>query len=472
MEACRRKNSGETVYQHQSKLIKASVENVTIAKKTYKSFYKQITDNLTFMLDNLPDDEFKEIINDLHTENYLPDNFDNFLDCWCEFYFHKGRFPGSQELIMVPQAQIPPFIKVQKPLSSIDLYQNFKATDARALVSIQALAALNIHLGGDKTISKNALSEFLHNLSFQALSKETDDIYLNFNNVSELIIDILEGLAKKNNESIAVAKNLGKNLQDELDQTDFELEIPPELQTQNDLWKYAKQEKITPPPPPHFTSTPLKSKKEINKAYDDAKEEYLKTAITINKTDLDAAVENADDKNKKIVRDIIDPAPGIFVDDKLNLENQFKYKSNDIDKNLNLSRDLQDRLDNILLLMKGKEPPIEKTKLQKPIELIPNNPFLNYKKIDEEIETENIYTDDGYTDNYTKFPQVSTDDRKDFKIEINGGDLIVFKSPSFATVGVSKIQLKESLNNVLEDLNANKKDFTDHLDKRRDLKRI
>ena len=56
LEACRRKNSGETVYQHQSKLIKASVENVTIAKKTYKSFYKQITNNLTFMLDNLPDE--------------------------------------------------------------------------------------------------------------------------------------------------------------------------------------------------------------------------------------------------------------------------------------------------------------------------------------------------------------------------------------------------------------------------------
>ena len=167
LEACRRKNSGETVYQHQSKLIKASVENVTIAKKTYKSFYKQITDNLTFMLDNLPDDEFKEIINDLHTENYLPDNFDNFLDCWCEFYFHKGRFSGSQELVMVLQTQIPPFIKAQMPLSPIDLYQNFKATDARALVSIQALAALNIHLRGYKTISKNALSEFLHNLYFK-----------------------------------------------------------------------------------------------------------------------------------------------------------------------------------------------------------------------------------------------------------------------------------------------------------------
>ena len=100
-----------------------------------------------------------------------------FLDCWCEFYFHKGRFPGSQELIMVLQAKIPPFIKVQMPLSPIDLHQNFKATDARALVSIQDLTALNVHLGGDKRIYKNALSEFLHNFSFQALSKETDDIY-------------------------------------------------------------------------------------------------------------------------------------------------------------------------------------------------------------------------------------------------------------------------------------------------------
>ena len=62
---------------------------------------------------------------------------------------------------MVPQAQIPPFIKAQTPLSPIDLYQNFKATDARALVSIQALAASNIHLRGDKKISKNALSEWM-----------------------------------------------------------------------------------------------------------------------------------------------------------------------------------------------------------------------------------------------------------------------------------------------------------------------
>ena len=69
---------------------------------------------------------------------------------------------------MVLQAQIPSFGKTQTPLSPIDLYTNFKATDAKALVSIQALTAIKIHYGGNRTVSKNALTEFLHNLTFEA----------------------------------------------------------------------------------------------------------------------------------------------------------------------------------------------------------------------------------------------------------------------------------------------------------------
>ena len=50
--------------------------------------------------------------------------------------------------------------------------------------------------------------------------------------------------------------------------------------------------------------------------------------------------------------------------------------------------------------------------------------------------------------------------------------MVAFKSPSLTFVDVSKTQFKESLNNILEDLNSNKKDFTDQQNKRRDLKRI
>ena len=71
---------------------------------------------------------------------------------------------------MLPQTEIAKFFKSQTPLLPIDLYQKYKATDAKTLVSIQGLAALNIHLDGDRTISKNTLTEFLRNLTFQDLS--------------------------------------------------------------------------------------------------------------------------------------------------------------------------------------------------------------------------------------------------------------------------------------------------------------
>ena len=71
-------------------------------------------------------------------------------------------------------------------------------------------------------------------------------------------------------------------------------------------------------------STPLKTK-EINKIYDEEKENYLQTEITINKTDLDAAVENAEESNKEIINDMIDATPGLIVGDTLNLDKQFEY---------------------------------------------------------------------------------------------------------------------------------------------------
>ena len=93
------------------------------------------------------------------------------------------------------------------------------------------------------------------------------------------------------------------------------------------------------------------SEKQIKETYDNAKEDYLKTAIKINKTDLDVAFENADEKNEKIISDVIDPTPGLFVNDQLNLEDHFKYKSNVIERSFNAAKQLQQRLDNILETM-------------------------------------------------------------------------------------------------------------------------
>ena len=66
---------------------------------------------------------------------------------------------------MIPQVKVPYFLKTDIPISLVDLYKNFAGTDAKALVSIHALAALNIHFGGNKYISQEALCEYLKNLT-------------------------------------------------------------------------------------------------------------------------------------------------------------------------------------------------------------------------------------------------------------------------------------------------------------------
>ena len=88
------------------------------------------------------------------------------------------------------------------------------------------------------------------------------------------------------------------------------------------------------------------------------------------------------------------------------------------------------------------------------------------------IKTEYIYIDDNYLDNLQFFPKPSTDDRKDFEIKVGGDDLIVYKSPMLTTVNISRKTLKDALNNILEDLNANIEDFQTHSGQKTNRRRI
>ena len=109
--------------------------------------------------------------------------------------------------------------------------------------------------------------------------------------------------------------------------------------------------------------------------------------------------------------------------------------------------------------------------MEKPIQKIPNTP-LNNKKTNDVIKTEDIFTDDDYVNDFNYFLSLSTSDRKDFEIKVSEGDLIAYKSPLPTSVNMSKKQLKYALNKILEDLNANIKDFTTIHDEDQNLKRI
>ena len=105
-------------------------------------------------------DEYDIIKEDFYRENFWADHVVTQLDCWIAFYFQDGRLPGSQKLIAIPQVKTPPFLKTDIPISPIDLFKKFAGIDAKALVSIQGLAALNIRFGRNKFPSQQAIRKF------------------------------------------------------------------------------------------------------------------------------------------------------------------------------------------------------------------------------------------------------------------------------------------------------------------------
>ena len=104
------------------------------------------------------------------------------------FFFGFGRFPAINELTtIVPTGNVPSFIGSNDVFLHSELYKKFSSGNARGLVCVHFLVALNVHLRGDKMVSKNARNEFFHNLSMQALSKSDDAILMKFDAINKLI---------------------------------------------------------------------------------------------------------------------------------------------------------------------------------------------------------------------------------------------------------------------------------------------
>ena len=116
------------------------------------------------------------------------------------------------------------------PISPVDLYRKFARTDAKGLVSTHALAALNIHFGGNKYISQNALSKYLKNLTYQALSQENDK-FMSFDNIGLLVNDLLEQFVLKENAEIEKRSAISKKIKNQL-KTNFQLNLSPEIKIQ------------------------------------------------------------------------------------------------------------------------------------------------------------------------------------------------------------------------------------------------
>ena len=148
--------------------------------------------------------------------------------------------------------------------------------------------------------------------------------------------------------------------------------------------------------------------------------------------------------------------PGLVVDDNISVNTQFSFQNSDLDTSFALSDTLKARLDDILQDARTKISSISYPPEAIP-EDIPNDPLYPLSQ----IKTEDIYIDESLKDilypggEELYFPQPSTDDRKDFEINIPESEIIIFKSLSLTFASVEKKELKTILNNIIEDLGLN-----------------
>ena len=124
------------------------------------------------------------------------------------------------------------------------------------------------------------------------------------------------------------------------------------------------------PPEPKIKIMPLTTNK-IEKNYEDKQKLYFETAITLNQTNIDTAIENAEESNKETILEMTNPTPGQIVIDTFNPNDQHLQSLQD-DFTYKLPNQIQQKLTNILNEVK------EKTKKNnvmtpKPSEKIPNS---------------------------------------------------------------------------------------------------
>ena len=129
--------------------------------------------------------------------------------------------------------------------------------------------------------------------------------------------DLLESIIKKENQQIQKSSIIGTKLKKKLE-TDFKAESSPEIKIQNG--EEIGEGLIEPVE----SSTPLKTE-EIENIYNQEKEDFLKTKI-INKTDLETAVEMAENSNKAAIDEIVNTTPSLIVHDTVNVDSQFDLK--------------------------------------------------------------------------------------------------------------------------------------------------
>ena len=79
------------------------------------------------------------------------------------------------------------------------------------------------------------MSEFLHNMCYQVLN--SDEIFIKFNKIAQLINDINETLIERNKQSIQISDSMNTNILNKINNYKLIFDVPTEMEIQDDVDK-------------------------------------------------------------------------------------------------------------------------------------------------------------------------------------------------------------------------------------------
>ena len=93
-----------------------------------------------------------------------------------------------------------------------------------------------MYYGGSAEISRQTLTEFLHDMSHQTLNKDNYNIFMQFDRTAKLITQLIFVLLDRNNKSMNIASVINGNINNETNDYQFTFDIPTEIGVQM-TWK-------------------------------------------------------------------------------------------------------------------------------------------------------------------------------------------------------------------------------------------
>ena len=118
-----------------------------------------------------------------------------------------------------------------------------------------------MYYGGNTEMSRQALSEILHDMSHQTLKKNNYNAFMQFDRMTKLINELIFMLLDRNNRSLNIANAINNNINNEINDYQFTFDVSTETETQKDMEDILKNKKQTTNATSSLCSTTINNRK-------------------------------------------------------------------------------------------------------------------------------------------------------------------------------------------------------------------